>query len=245
MDEPLKRRLIGVCALLLLALLVSLVLPSPGVPVADGDGLKHVTLDLSQPPGAAAPAAAQPSSPMPPVIAAPPPRAVDGTVAEDDGAPQFDSPAGHDSVADSPDIPAQQAQSHAPQKPQAAAANPVPTAASKVAKPVPPATSSEVAKPATVKPNPPPAAPAVATRSRAQQDNWFIQAGVFSDIDNARHLAERLKGGGYAAIISPAETQAGVAYRVKSGPYNSHEQAEAAQQGLPKIGIAHSIILNP
>jgi DedD protein len=246
MDDPLKRRLVGVCALLLLALLISFVLPSPGGPGPDADGLKHVTLDLSRPPGAAAPAATQPSSPMPPVIAAAPaPADADGTAAEDDDAPQFDTPAVQQPVADSQGVPAQQAQAPAPQNPpRAAATKPEPPAVSGTARPEPPA-APQAAQPAAVKPGPPKAAPTAPASSQTQQGHWFIQAGVFSDIDNARRLAGRLKSGGYATVISPAETHAGVAYRVKAGPYASQAQAQAAQQGLPRLGIAHSILLNP
>lgn len=247
MDERLKRRLIGVCALLLLALLISFLLPSPGTPPSNADGLKHVTLDLSQPAGTVAAAPVQTHTPLPPVIAAPSSDAADATAAEEDSAPQFDQPAGHDSVPDSADVPAQSPHAQATPKPDAKPEAKPPAAAIKPAPPV----ASTVTKPEPIKPEPtkpkpaPPAAADAAAHSPAQQGHWYVQVGVFSDIDNARHLAGQLKSGGYPTVISPAETHAGVAYRVKAGPYANQAQAEAAQNGMPKVGIAQSIILKP
>ncbi|MGH8461053.1 MAG: SPOR domain-containing protein [Stenotrophobium sp.] len=236
MDDQLKRRLVGVGALLAVALLFSLLLPPAGKPPADDDGVKHVTLDLRQP-ATAMPMtqAVQPATPMPPVIAAVPPPAAASTTADSDDAPQFEQPpsSAADNIGNNGDNASTLKAAQAPTPKNTEIAKHSVVAA--VAAPI----QSEHS---TIKPPPQDRADA-AVKSATGRGAWFVQAGTFSDVDNARRLASKLRDGGYRVVVAPVETHAGVGYRVRSGPYGSRELALGAQKSLMRLGIDHAEVV--
>lgn len=171
MNEVLIRRLIGALTLLLVALGIGFLLPSPEPPRPE-DGLKRVTIDL-QSAEIVETLPAPPDSALPPVIAAPealPESAVLVEAAGDaepmespDPAPK-EVPAAKDAPARAPAAPPAVAAVEAPTQRSQPKAPPVQLKATETLK-LPPATAAAASKPATpppaVQPSAKPAVPPV------------------------------------------------------------------------------------
>lgn len=260
MDEALKRRLVGAAVLLGAAFLLSLLLPKPVEKGANGSG---VTIDLNAPvvpPEDPFAAPAPLPAPTPGTAEAPASTEIAAATPEPElpvEAPQVDTPVDPDEPLDAPQP---EPEKPAPVKPEPAkpvATKPEPVKAEPV-KPV--VTKPEPPKPAPVKPEPPKPAPmkaeppkpapvapakpvpAPATAAKPQPvpapagnkpSIWYVQAGSFTDINNARKELDRLGGKG---IIAPVETAAGIAYRVRLGPYASKEKAITERDRLSPGG---------
>jgi DedD protein len=81
-----------------------------------------------------------------------------------------------------------------------------------------------------------PAAGAASISSPAGK--WVIQAGAFSQLENARHLQERLRQKGFAATLDPANPAHGKTVKVLVGPYPDAAAAKAAAARLhSELGI--------
>jgi DedD protein len=265
MDEVLKRRLAGALVLILVAFILSLILPKPGEIRSDGNS-KRVTIDLSPNAAPPVPAAAVPT-PLPPVIAAVPephePANNDtaNVAANEDNAPQIEEPPAQASTGERDSAPAAAA---LPEKPKpAVAVAPAKPAPEKVeAKPAlkladklaqkpeakPPAPEVKPTASAPVKP-PPPAAqklPDVAAKPPAvtpPKAQWYVQAGAFTDVGNAHQALDKLTAGGLKGIISPLDSAKGTRYRVRVGPYAQREQARAAQERVAQLGYANGALV--
>lgn len=80
----------------------------------------------------------------------------------------------------------------------------------------------------------PPAAPVRAAEVRA----FFVQAGAFSDPQNADRLAEKLRGGGYGTVFVRENEIAGRRmFRVRIGPISSVEEFDRIVAALAHGGI--------
>mgnify|MGYP001107553758 CR=1 FL=1 len=104
------------------------------------------------------------------------------------------------------------------------------------------AAAEEPAPPAAAKQAPPAAAPAAkpAAESRAAaapaNGLYYVQVAAFTDRAQARALADRFKGQGYAAVVAdPKPTDAKTWYRVRLGGYPSRDRAVAL---LDKLNAA-------
>ncbi len=64
--------------------------------------------------------------------------------------------------------------------------------------------------------------------------NWYIQAGYFSQQENAEVLHQKLLDQGFTALLSQEENDDGVRYRVKVGPVDSKESALTTKESLDK-----------
>lgn len=96
--------------------------------------------------------------------------------------------------------------------------------------PSPPAKKSE---PAAAKAGAPAAKPAAGAAGK-----WMIQAGVFAQIENARHLQERLRQKGFTATLDPANPAHGKTVKVLVGPYADAAAAKSAAARLhSELGI--------
>lgn len=85
----------------------------------------------------------------------------------------------------------------------------------------------EAIDPAATDPAAPEAAPAVAAREAVGNDGIYLQVGVFSSVDNAQRLIERLTrepefDAGRARVV-----MSGSLHRVQVGPYASEDAAHA------------------
>ncbi|HXT03726.1 MAG TPA: SPOR domain-containing protein [Casimicrobiaceae bacterium] len=67
-------------------------------------------------------------------------------------------------------------------------------------------------------------------------ERFAVQLAAFADDKGANSLAGRLKKGGYAAYTEPLKTSKGTLWRVRVGPYSSHEAAVAARDKLKSEG---------
>jgi DedD protein len=271
MDEVLKRRLAGALVLILVAFVLSLILPRPGEIRSDADG-KRVTIDLSPDATLPAPAAAAPT-PVPPVIAAVPenhdPANNDtaSVAANEDNDPEIEEPPVSTAQARAGErdaAPAAAAPAVLPEKPEpvaaVATAKPAPEKleakpALKLAdklsqkpEPKPPASEVKPAVQASAKP-PPPAAqksPEVAAKPSViapPKGRWYVQAGAFTDVGNAHQVLDKLTAGGLKGIISPLDSSKGTRYRVRVGPFAQREQAKAAQERVTQLGYANGSLV--
>lgn len=82
-------------------------------------------------------------------------------------------------------------------------------------------------------------APAVAPKpslATAAHEGFAVQLAAFADDKGANSLAGRLKRAGYTAYTEPLKTSKGTLWRVRVGPYASHEAAVAARDRLKAEG---------
>ena len=74
------------------------------------------------------------------------------------------------------------------------------------------------------------------TSAAAPREGYAVQLAAFADDRGANSLAGRLKKAGYAAYTEPLKTSKGTLWRVRVGPYPSHEAAVAARDKLKTEG---------
>lgn len=219
MDETLLKRLVGVVALVLAAMLLTSILPKPGPAGLGGSAERVVTMDLTkadsvpvevEPAAASAPTSTMDSEAPPPTPATP-------------NDPVTTSPA-----PESPPPPAAAVQP-------APAGEPPLAGAAAAEKPVPAPTHAEV--------TPPPveiAIPAAAPSSA--NGKWQVQAGAYSQLERAESVRSKAAAVKVPCVISPADTGTGTLYRVRCGPYATRGQGLAAVGLLEKSGIKAQVV---
>ncbi len=74
------------------------------------------------------------------------------------------------------------------------------------------------------------------TPRSASSGNYYVQAGAFSNPENAQRMKERLSSYG-SVVISEKQTNNGVLYRVRLGPYSSGDEGVAIMDQLGAAGI--------
>ena len=72
--------------------------------------------------------------------------------------------------------------------------------------------------------------------------DWAIQLGSFGEEENARRLAERVAGYGYAPRISNFRAGGRTMYRVRVGPHGTRAAAEAAASSLTAHGFVAQVV---
>lgn len=120
----------------------------------------------------------------------------------------------------------------------AAASAPRDPAAILAGRPVPPAAGSPVA-PAAVPASaaaPAPPAPGV------EPFRYFVQVGAYSRMDDAEQQRARLAMLGFAAQISEREQGGRTVYRVRLGPFDRKELADAAQERLKTNEVESALV---
>jgi hypothetical protein len=104
----------------------------------------------------------------------------------------------------------------------------------KAATPTPP----PILAPAT-RPSPPPSQ-ASATSADAPRPRWQghgVNVGIFADPANAERAAARLRQAGLPVRTDPVESARGPLTRVRVGPFDTHDQAEAAAETVRNLGL--------
>jgi DedD protein len=84
-----------------------------------------------------------------------------------------------------------------------------------------------------------PPAPVVAAKASPAtpaHEGFAVQLAAFADDKGANSLSGRLKRAGYTAYTEPLKTSKGTLWRVRVGPYPSHEAAVAARDKLKAEG---------
>jgi rare lipoprotein A len=74
---------------------------------------------------------------------------------------------------------------------------------------------------------------------------YFVQVGAFSSVDNAHHVRDAIAATG-PVVLDTRRSAAGMdLFRVRLGPYQTRDQAEAAQHTLSSMGYAQSVVAGP
>jgi DedD protein len=73
---------------------------------------------------------------------------------------------------------------------------------------------------------------------------WIVQAGSFSRETNALVMRDQLKTKGFKAFVENASTSAGTVYRVRIGPMEGREAAEALVKRLNSSGNYHGMVMS-
>jgi DedD protein len=71
---------------------------------------------------------------------------------------------------------------------------------------------------------------------------WLVQLGSFSEEENARRLAQRVSTYGYKPDISNHRASGRVMYRVRVGPHESRQRADAAASALSAHGFVAQVV---
>lgn len=78
-----------------------------------------------------------------------------------------------------------------------------------------------------------PEAPGIRPRVRG----FGVNVGMFAVVGNAERAKERLAGAGLPVLADPVESARGPLTRVRVGPFEQREQAEAAAQAVRALGL--------
>lgn len=237
MNEVLKHRLMGAVVLLALALLLTFVLPRPQAKPELEPGLQTAIIDLRVPaPPQESPAvepASQPlpTTPLPQEIAAVEPEPLpESAVTEPQ--PKATEPVPEPiEVAKAEQKSAQKAEPEPKAEPKPEIKSPPPPVAPQKPEPKP------AQLPAAGVPEQKLTSPPVAS------GDWFVQAGAFGDINNARQLLDKLAKAGLSGMVSPTETASGVLYRARLGPYSDRPAAEAARTKALELGVGNASVV--
>ena len=87
-----------------------------------------------------------------------------------------------------------------------------------------------------------PAQPIDIVESPTSRQGYFIQAGAFASKQNADRVIQKLSHIGHAFVDSLQRSR-GLLYRVRVGPYPSHESASDRLHELYKIGIKDATVV--
>jgi DedD protein len=104
-----------------------------------------------------------------------------------------------------------------------------------------PAVSKAVSEPSKTQAKP----ASTKTPSVSPTGMWAVQLGSFSNQANAERLAADLRKKGYAAFLSQLQTQSGQLHRVRIGPQNNRDSAEAIAARLSSAGHKGQVVTHP
>jgi cell division protein FtsN len=91
--------------------------------------------------------------------------------------------------------------------------------------------------------SPAPAAPtAKSTKPGADPFSYFVQVGAFSRPEDAEQQRARVGMMGMTAKVSEREQSGRTVYRVRLGPYERKEDADAAQEKLAGNGVEAALV---
>lgn len=247
MDEVLIRRVVGVITLVVVAFLLSWLLPTPGLHTLRGDGERRVTIDLTDP-----------DAPAQEWTLVAPGSKPDVTADSGAGAPDTEPDPAQDSVVNDETAPKQAASTRAdtpppvpaepmmPAVPAPEASLPKATEPPAPAEPAPPAPATPklapkpATEPATVPA--PPAKPAEKPVAPAVSGGVQIQAGAYSHLDKAEGVRDAAQTLGVPCRIAPIDTAKGTLYRVRCGPYANAAAAQSAIRSLSTQGISAQVV---
>jgi DedD protein len=74
---------------------------------------------------------------------------------------------------------------------------------------------------------------------------WAVQLGSFSDKANAENLAANLRKQEYAAFLSQLMKNGTALHRVRVGPQQDRQSAEAMAAKLLKVGHKGQVVPHP
>ena len=87
-----------------------------------------------------------------------------------------------------------------------------------------------------------PAAPAPGAAVPAGGERFIVQVGAFSDESKVRDARQKLERAGITTYTQVVQTKEGKRTRVRVGPFQGREQAEAASAKIKSLGLAAAIL---
>jgi cell division protein FtsN len=87
-----------------------------------------------------------------------------------------------------------------------------------------------------------PAVPAKSTKPGADPFTYFVQAGAFTRAEDAEQQRARVSLMGMTAKVSEREQSGRTMYRVRVGPYDRKEEADAVQEKLAGNGVEAALV---
>jgi len=82
----------------------------------------------------------------------------------------------------------------------------------------------------------------VVSESEEKREKWFVQVGLFADLDNAKKLQTQVKEAGYPSELMTQRRDNKTHQLVWVGPYFSQSEAELVLQSIkkkPALAAAH------
>jgi len=76
-----------------------------------------------------------------------------------------------------------------------------------------------------------------------QAERWFIQVASFNREENAVAFRDKLRGQGFAAIVSTALLKGRTVYRLRVGPELSKQRAKVIKMKLNQLNNVKSIVI--
>lgn len=80
------------------------------------------------------------------------------------------------------------------------------------------------------------------TTAMSQTGDWVVQAGSFSQQENANDLRDELIGQGFNAFVESSDTDGQTLYRVRIGPQSSRSQGESTLARLRALGFEGQVV---
>jgi DedD protein len=107
------------------------------------------------------------------------------------------------------------------------------------------AASPSEPEPAVAQTSPPSAVSPTTSQAAAPvvAGDWLVQLGSFGQEENARRLAERVAGYGHSPDISTHRAGGRTMHRVRIGPYQTRESAEAVVSSLAAHGFVAQVVM--
>lgn len=76
----------------------------------------------------------------------------------------------------------------------------------------------------------------------AQREKLAVQLGVFSTEDSAQNVLQKMREGGFPVYTEKIPIKNGSAVRVRLGPFDSKEKAEAMLERVKKLGVDGKLV---
>jgi DedD protein len=86
------------------------------------------------------------------------------------------------------------------------------------------------------------AGPASAPAAQPKTGDWIVQLGSFGEEANAARLAERVSTYGYQAEVSTHRASGRLMHRVRVGPHETRNQADAVASSLAAHGFVAQVV---
>lgn len=86
------------------------------------------------------------------------------------------------------------------------------------------------------------ASPVQATVASKSKELFTIQVGVYSDAANVKRLQDQLKQAGFSSKTEKINTAKGESIRLKTGAYNSRQDAMTALEKIKEIGMSGIVV---
>jgi cell division protein FtsN len=103
-------------------------------------------------------------------------------------------------------------------------------------------TSTEAVTDAASSPTPKAPIETAAAKTTGDGMAYFVQAGAYARTEDAEQQRARLAMLGFDAKITEREQAGRTVYRVRVGPYNSKEQADASKTSLEGAGVEAALV---